>query len=61
MSRFFATYETETNISSVSVSEMQALFQHYSLQPKPEFSNTEHGPAYIHRTYKDTKYFNCCC
>ena len=39
MSGFFATYETETNISSVSVpvSEMQTLFQHYSLQPKPEY------------------------
>ena len=37
MSRFFATYETETNISSVSVSKMQTLFQHYSLQPKPEY------------------------
>ena len=40
MSRFLATYETETNISSVSVpvSKMQTLFQRYSLQPKPEYT-----------------------
>ena len=37
MSRFFATYEAETNISSVPVSKIQASFQHYSLQPKPEY------------------------
>ena len=37
MSRFFATYEQrQTSFQFQFQFQMQTLFQHYSLQPKPE-------------------------